>query len=452
MNESSATGNQLVFVRRALNLWLPASMNLGIASILAPAMNALLARAPNPEASIAGYAIALGVISIVALPQFRIQQLTLVFLTDRRALGSLRRFVAAISVIVGSVSFVVAFTPVSGMLLEGVFSAKGELLIQAQAGLAVLSPLPVLLVARTHLYGAALRLGKPRLVWIGTGIGAGGAVGMGAALLAVGVQGAIAAGTATTLAALVETIVLIIATHGPLRHELREWSTDGDDTSLGAIGRFFAPLIVAAFLPAATTPVLNAALARSANPEASIAAFAISLGLFQALTLLLWGAQPTILALLARGDSMRRVTVFTNSVAAVVLGIALVAAFVPPITTILVQDLSGARDRLAELSVLGLRVLAPMPLILVQEQVFASALMQVRRTRPIMYVNFWRLLALLVFVFVTYNLVEIPGVAIGAGAWAASLAVEALATCIYGHGAFRRLVAVRPIVSQQPLV
>ena len=74
------------------------------------------------------------------------------------------------------------------------------------------------------------------------------------------------------------------------------------------------------------------------------------------------------------------------------------AAFVPPLSQLVIEDISGARDRLAELSLLGLRVLAPLPLILVQEQVFASALMQVRRTRPILYVNVWRLAALLVFV------------------------------------------------------
>lgn len=410
-------------------------------------MNALLARARDPEVSIAGFAIALGVIGVVALPQFRIQQLTLVFLNDRQALSNLRRFVVATAIVVGVISLLVAFTPLAELILGGIFAAEGELLAQARTGLATLSAFPVLMVARTHLHGAALRLGRPRLVWLGTAIGAGGAVGISAALLAAGAQGAAAAGVGTTLAAAVETVLLLIATRGPLRRELPERVTNGADASLGAIMRFFAPLVFAALLPAATTPVLNAALARAAEPEASIAAFAVALGLFQFLSLLLWGAQPTILALLGRGHAIRRVATLSNGVAAAVLVVSLAAGFIPPFTQAIVEGISGAHDRLAELSVLGLRVLAPLPLILIQEQIFASALMQVRRTRPILYVNVWRLIALLAFVVIALNVGSVPGAAIGAGAWAASLTVEALATVAYGRGAYRQLAAKASLTS-----
>ena len=111
MTGAAASDGWAAFTRRGLTLWLPASVNLGIASLLAPAMNALLARADDPEASIAGFSVALGVITIVALPQFRIQQLTLVFLHDHRALRSLRRFVVITAAAVGAISCAAALTP-----------------------------------------------------------------------------------------------------------------------------------------------------------------------------------------------------------------------------------------------------------------------------------------------------------------------------------------------------
>ena len=317
MTADRAADSRAAFGRRALTLWLPASVNLGMASLLAPAMNALLARALDPEASIAGFAVALGIITIVALPQFRIQQLTLVFLHDQQALRSLRRFVAITAAVVGAISFVVALTPLAEVILQGVFAATGDLLSQARGALITLSPLPVFMVARTHLHGAALRLGQARLVWLGTGLGAGGAVAISAVLMGAGVQGGAAAGAGTTLAAAVETVLLLAATHGLLRRELPAQSPLRLDSSLRAVTRFFAPLIFASLLPSATTPVINAALARTAEPETSLAAFAIAIGLFQFLTILLWGAQPSILALLARGDGMRRITVVTNGVAVV---------------------------------------------------------------------------------------------------------------------------------------
>ncbi len=257
--------------------------------------------------------------------------------------------------------------------------------------------------------------------------------------MATGMPGAAAAGLGTTLAAGLETVMLMAATRSLLRHGLPAHSPRSLDPSLGAVARFFAPLIFASLLPSATTPIVNAALARTAEPETSLAAFAIAIGLFQFLTILLWGAQPSVLALLARGERVRRITVLTNGVAVAVLVASLAAAFLPPVSQFVIEDIAGARDRLAELSLLGLRVLAPLPLILVQEQVFASALMQVRRTRPILYVNLWRLAALLVFVVLALNVGGLPGVAVGAGAWAASLIVEAVATYAYGRGAYRQL-------------
>ena len=441
MTAAAASDGWGAFTRRGLTLWLPASVNLGIASLLAPAMNALLARSDDPEASIAGFSVALGVITIVALPQFRIQQLTLVFLHDHRALRSLRRFVVITAAAVGAISCAAALTPLAELILEGIFAASGDLLTQARAALVALCPLPVFMVARTHLHGAALRLGQARLVWLGTGLGAGGAVAISAGLIAAGMQGAAAAGVGTTVAAGLETVLLMAATRNLLRHGLPAHSPRSLDASLGAVARFFAPLIFASLLPSATTPIVNAALARTAEPETSLAAFAIAIGLFQFLTILLWGAQPSILALLARGDRVRRITVLTNGVAVAVLVASMAAAFLPPLSQLVIEDISGARDRLAELSLLGLRVLAPLPLILVQEQVFASALMQVRRTRPILYVNLWRLAALLVFVVIALNVGGLPGVAVGAGAWAASLVVEAVATYAYGRGAYRQLTA-----------
>ena len=442
MTADRAADSRGAFGRRALTLWLPASVNLGIASLLAPAMNALLARAQDPVASIAGFAVALGIITIVALPQFRIQQLTLVFLHDQQALRSLRRFVGMTAAAVGAISFVVALTPLAEVILEGVFAATGDLLSQARGALVTLSPLPVFMVARTHLHGAALRLGQARLVWLGTGLGAGGAVAISAALMGAGVQGGAAAGAGTTLAA--------GRRDGDVAGRHARHAAPRASRAVAAAPRFqpggrgallCTPLIFASILPSATTPVINAALARTAEPETSLAAFAIAIGLFQFLTILLWGAQPAILALLARGDGMRRIAVVTNGVAGVVLVASLAAAFVPPLSQAIIEDVSGARDRLAELSLLGLRVLAPLPLILVQEQIFASALMQVRRTRPILYVNVWRLAALLAFVVIALNVGGMPGVAVGAGAWAASLIVEAVATYAYGRGAYLQLAA-----------
>ena len=290
------------FNRRATTLLLPASLNLGITHVLAPALNGLMARSVEPEAAIGGYAIAMGVMGLVALPQMRIQQLTLVFLDDQGSLSRLRRFVAFFALLSGLAAAVVAFTPVLDLLLDGVFATTGVLRAESAAALVALAPFPVLAIVRTHLYGVALRIGRPRLVWVGTGAGAVTVIVVAAVVLWLDPSaGAAIAAIAVTAGAGVESLVLVVGTTGPLRRDLEP--SDGSPPTYAALLRFFGPLLVAAFLPSVTQPVINAILTRAPEPEASVAAVSLTFGVNQIFLIALWGVQPTLLALMGRGES-----------------------------------------------------------------------------------------------------------------------------------------------------
>lgn len=147
---------------------MPASLNLGIANVLAPVLNALLARSVEPEAAIGGYALALSVMMLVALLHARVQALTLVFLDNQDSLRRLWSFVGVFASISGVIAVLVALTPLRDVILDGVFATTGSLRKQAAAALVALIPFPVLVVVRTYLYGIALRIGRPRVVWMGT--------------------------------------------------------------------------------------------------------------------------------------------------------------------------------------------------------------------------------------------------------------------------------------------
>lgn len=430
------------FNRRAVTLLLPAALNLGIANILAPVLNALLARTVDPAAAIGGYAVAFSVIGLVALPQLRIQQLTLVFLEDRASLGRLRRFVGAFALLVAVVAVLVALTPLADVLLDRAFTATGALREQARAALIALVPFPALAVVRTHLHGAALRIRRAGLVWAGTVVGAAAVVAIGVLLLLTGAaDGSLLAAIAVSSAAALEVVFLLVATARPLRLELPGRAGLAESPSYAAMLRFFAPLLFAAFLPSVTPFVINAVVARAPEPEVSIAAVSVAVSVFHFRILAIWGVQPMALALLGRGDDPRQIARFANAVGGLVLVVTLVVAFVPALSDAVLHGPMGASGRLQELAALGLCILAPLPLILVQEQLYASALMRVKRTRPILYVNLWRLASLLLFVVIALNLTDLPGAVIGVGATALTLAVEAVASYLYGRGAYRSLVA-----------
>lgn len=422
---------------RAIALLLPSALNLGIAQILAPVLNALLARTTDPEAAIGGFAVALGISGLVALPQLRVQHLTLVFLEGHASLLALRRFIAIFVVLVSVVAALLALTPLSGLVLERLFATEGRIRDEAAVSLIALIPFPALAIARMHLYGVALRSERPIVVWGGTVGGAIAVLGTAVLLLVGGVEGAAVAAIAVSVGAGLEVAGLVVVTGS-----VRAVSLPAVDApSQRVLMSFFTPLLFAAFLPAVSTPLITATVARSPEPDVSLAAFPLAMSVFTFVTLVAGGVQPTVLSLLHRGDEPRGVRRFAVLVGFVAMIGGLLVAWVPPLTELVVEDLLGASGRLSDLTVVGLRVLSFLPPLLTVEQLYAAALLQTRRTRALVYVNAWRLLGLLLFVALVPLATDWTGAAIGAGAIAFTLSLEAVVAVIYGRSAFASLLA-----------
>ena len=434
----NTSGDGRPYLWKASTLLLPASLNLGISNVLAPLLNAMLARSVEPEAAIGGYAIALSIMMLVALPQLRIQQLTLVFLEDQASLWRIRVFVGVFAGLGGVVALLAAFTPIRDLLLDVVFATEGSLRDQTRLALIALVPFPVLAVIRTHLYGTALRINRPRLIWIGTGTGAATVMLVGLGISAVDANaGSPIAAIAVSAGAAAETVVLLWATNRPLQQTLRASQQPAPEYQ--ALLRFFGPLLFAAFLPTVTTPIINAVLTRGPHPDTSVAAVALAWGVNQTFLVLMWGIQPTLLALMARGENPASGRRFAYVVAVVVAVPSAVVAFVPPLTSLVVHTLLGATGRLQDMTETGLRVLAALPPLLVQEAIYTSAILSTRKTRLIVYVNILRLAGLLVILGATVSFTEWSGGVIGVVAMGGSLVVEAITTMLYGYQSQKQL-------------
>ena len=425
----NTSGDGRPYLWNASTLILPASLNLGISNVLAPLLNAMLARSVEPEAAIGGYAIALSIMMLVALPQLRIQQLTLVFLEDQASLWRIRVFVGVFAGLGGVVALLAAFTPIRDLLLDVVFATEGSLRDQTRLALIALVPFPVLAVIRTHLYGTALRINRPRLIWIGTGTGAATVMLVGLGISAVDANaGSPIAAIAVSAGAAAETVVLLWATNRPLQQTLRASQQPAPEYQ--ALLRFFGPLLFAAFLPTVTTPIINAVLTRGPHPDTSVAAVALAWGVNQTFLVLMWGIQPTLLALMARGENPASGRRFAYVVAVVVAVPSAVVAFVPPLTSLVVHTLLCATGRLQDMTETGLRVLAALPPLLVQEAIYTSAILSTRKTRLIVYVNILRLAGLLVILGATVSFTDWSGGVIGVVAMGGSLVVEAITTML----------------------
>ena len=172
----------------------------------------------------------------------------------------------------------------------------------------------------------------------------------------------------------------------------------------------------------------------------SIAAVSLAFSLFQLLAFITNGAQSTTLSLLAAGINAPRIRRIMLSVSVINSAVVALVAFATPLTHLVLGDVMGAEGRLFELSADALQIIALMPLALVMEQYYTSVLMRVRRTRPIVYVNLWRMVALLGWTFGIVALTDLTGVYVGAGAIALTLVVEVLTTYAYAWRRERELI------------
>ena len=87
----------------------------------------------------------------------------------------------------------------------------------------------------------------------------------------------------------------------------------------------------------------------------------------------------------------------------------------------------------------GLRILALLPPILVQEAIFTSAILRVRRAHFLVYVNAIRLVGLAAILLIGVNATNLSGGVIGVIAIGGALVIEAIATVAFGLGAQRQL-------------
>lgn len=439
---SALSNTDIHFKRRAIALLLPTAVTASASQALIPALAGILARTDNAEEAISGFAVAFSITLLAALPHIRVQQMTLVFFDDSTSLPVIRNFVLRWSALSTLVIAVVALTPLNEIILGSVFSVEPEVERQAAGALRALVVLPGLLVVRAYMHGVALRAERPLIVWIGSITGSVIVVSIASTLILTDtVNGALAGGIAFSSGAAVEVALLWFLTR-----RVAVTGTGKTAVTIRDMTKFFWPLLVAAIAPSVTQPIISASMARAAEPTVSIAAVSVSFGLFQTVSAATNGVQNSTLALFALRFSEAQVLRFMLVVGLLTSVATLLIGFVPPVTSLVLEDILGTEDRLLELARFAFRLLAPLPMVLVIEQVFAARLMRVRNTKPIVIINIARLIVLVTWVTTTVNATSFTGAAVGAGAVALTLLIEGVMTFAYA----RRSGGFQPSVEEHP--
>jgi Na+-driven multidrug efflux pump len=136
---------------------------LAVTSILRqttrPVLNAGIAAAGMARASLAAWPVAWGFTILVAGPAWSLQQFTTALATDQAAYRRVRGFALTLSAMFSLLLALVAFTPLYGLVMGGIYNLSPELQGLARPATQVMAVCPLLLGAQSVLRGVLIRAG-----------------------------------------------------------------------------------------------------------------------------------------------------------------------------------------------------------------------------------------------------------------------------------------------------
>ena len=124
-----------------------------------PLLNTGIAWAIMAKASLAAWPVAWGLAILIAGPAWSLQQLTTALASDEAAYRQVRRFSLSLSVLFAVVLGLVAFTPLYGWVMGGVYNLSPELQDLARPATQFMVLLPLLMGAQSVLRGSLIRGG-----------------------------------------------------------------------------------------------------------------------------------------------------------------------------------------------------------------------------------------------------------------------------------------------------
>ena len=137
----------------------PLAVSTLLRQVTRPVLNAGIAAAEMARASLAAWPVAWGLTILIAGPAWSLQQLTTALVDDEVAYRRVRNFSMSLSLFFSLLLGVVAFTPLYGLVMGGVYNLSPELQEVARPATQLMVLYPLLMGAQSVLRGVLIRGG-----------------------------------------------------------------------------------------------------------------------------------------------------------------------------------------------------------------------------------------------------------------------------------------------------
>ena len=407
-----------------------------------PILAAALARSTDPVIALAGYQVAFAVCGVLYAPLLVVQQVAAARLLAGGSFSPVWRFAYLIGALLSLLGALIAYTGVGDLVFAGAVGVGPRVLDEAVQAMRWLWPVPFLTAVRAAHQGRLVAGHRTVPIAGATGGRTGILAVVAFALLATG-GGAWLGAMAFTAGMIVETLVVMVARTPGLQLEQQDCEVDNEN-----VARFSAPLMLNVLLWWATPLIINAVLARTANPDLALAAFAVVEAVAWFIAAPVGQLQHASIALVQCSETHRRVRSWGAVVAFAMLGLLLLIS-IPSVREPLLGYLFALESDLIAIAGPALPIAAAYPLLYGLRQYYQGLFVRSGRPSVVGYGAVLRVGAIVLAALVLPD-VAVGGAVLGVGLAVFGLAVEGLFLVRYSQRDVmpelraKRTIAVNP--------
>jgi len=406
-------------------LYLPLALSWTLMLMEAPLINAFLARGAEAELSLAAYGVAFSIILVVEAPILMMLELSLALSKNLSAFRAIRRFYVMIGLGVTALGVAVSYTPLCEILLCRLMNIPPAIAAMAVPTLRILTWWSLPIGWRRIHQGILIRDGRTRVISIATGVRllvlcATMLIGQSLNLLPGAPLGALAMLIVVT----VEALLIHWAAQSSIRQRLPAEPSKSEVLTFRYLWLFYLPLAITTIMRQGIRPLISAGIAAAPMAELSLAAWPVAFSL----TSMFWG--PTMglrqvtIALTEDRVAWQRVSRFVLTVGLILSGSLVVLSFTPLLGVVLSQ-LFGLSEQLAQLAAPAVRIMVLLPLGFSLHALFTGLLVKQARTSTVRTAKALNLVIVGLTLFVGLRYGGLWGSVLGAAALTVGALMEA---------------------------
>jgi hypothetical protein len=412
-------------MRKVFTVWWPLAASWLLMGTELPVVSALIARLANPEINLAAYGGVVFPISlIIESPIIMLLAASTALSKDWASYLKVRRFMIGAGILLTSLHFLVAFTPLYYLVVVRVLGVPSEIVEPARYGLMIMIPWSGSIAFRRFNQGVLIRFGHTKAIGLGTVI----RLSSNVLVLTLGYilqkyAGIIVATSAVATGVVSEAVYVGIVVRPILKGELRSATTIDPALTWKAFWDFYIPLAMTSLLFLLSNPIGSSALSRMPEALASLAVWPVVTGVVFMLRSLGIAYNEVVVALLDEPHSALTLWRFTLMLGSTItIGLFILAA--TPLSDLWFERVSALSPELSDLARRGIWLALPMPFLAALQSWYQGSILNSKHTRGITESVVVFLITSIIVLGVGVAGKNITGIYIGLAALSASMATQ----------------------------